>query len=216
MSLLLPTRDAFRHDVRSHPTSPYAADRCMSGYGPVGLSNRDVDDAFVHARVGIDAPPGDYFSNVIPRMTMPAGSPMGRLPGPSHLMYDHAGPDCQSLGAWGSQESLQEHVRRTNLAAQLANNNIKREDQYAEVQPKLCTDGRCPESFRTAKTLMALRVLDAGTLDRIMTSYLLPIDGRPVSMKVSSVRLAKLLTLLEYLGVHQYVAYERRKPMGYI
>lgn len=48
----------------------------------------------------------------------------------------------------------------TNLAVQIANGQITHSARYAQVQPKMCPDGRFPSDFRMAKTLEEVIVLD--------------------------------------------------------
>jgi hypothetical protein len=66
MALLPPHRDSYRPDSRSLPGSPFAVERSMSNYGTVGMSPRDVEEAVIQARMGIDGGEDNYH-HAIPR-----------------------------------------------------------------------------------------------------------------------------------------------------
>ncbi|EPE26182.1 hypothetical protein GLAREA_02094 [Glarea lozoyensis ATCC 20868] len=108
-------------------------------------------------------------------------------------------------------------IRRINLIAQIANNAVTPRMQYAEVHPKLSTiDGRYPREFDTPHRIESFLAADNQTLDRILAAYNLPLNPSlsnsnanglgtsllaPRSLNSDRVRDAKLITLLQYLGV---------------
>ncbi|KAF2398284.1 hypothetical protein EJ06DRAFT_523136 [Trichodelitschia bisporula] len=110
-----------------------------------------------------------------------------------------------------------EVVRRTNLAVQLVNGQIAHSARYAQVQPKICRDGRFPNEFRAPKTVEELRSMDPSSLDRVLGAYQLPTDMRSLrltsrdtaSSKVAN--LAKLCTLFDFLGASRIADHERLK-----
>jgi hypothetical protein len=79
MALLPPHRDSYRPDSRSLPGSPFAVERSMSNYGTVGMSPRDVEEAVIQARMGIDGGEDNYH-HAIPRFPHGPHPGIGRTP----------------------------------------------------------------------------------------------------------------------------------------
>ncbi|KAI9798172.1 MAG: hypothetical protein M1833_004921 [Piccolia ochrophora] len=154
LSLLSPSQDGYR----SMPSSPYPLDTSRA------LTPRDVEDAMQHARMGIE---GDYFSGG-PRYSAGGSSSRPRSPYPRY--------ETESYGSNMHDLSVQELVRKTNLAVSLANNSIREKSQYALLHPMMTRDGRFPSDFSSPKTINAFKSLEGPQLDRILQAYHLPLD----------------------------------------
>jgi hypothetical protein len=106
---------------------------------------------------------------------------------------------------------------RTNLLVQFVNGQITWAAKYGQLQPKMCSDGRFPPDFQSAKTVEEVKVIDPTTLDRILRSYGLPTDLRSLQLSSRdspSTRIAleaKLCTLFDFLGAAQISDRQRRK-----
>ncbi|KAF1813013.1 hypothetical protein P152DRAFT_335261 [Eremomyces bilateralis CBS 781.70] len=156
--------------------------------------------------------PPSYTDSRRPKLPFPPS------PNDPFMMSSCPSSRCSSTrDSFSSGPPLDELVRRTNLAVQLVNSQLTISSRYAQMQPKMCTDGRFPEDFKTAKTLEEVRVIDPSTLDRILSAYNLPTDLRslrmtsrdPFSPKMA--HLAKLCTLLDFLGATQVAEADRMR-----
>ncbi|KAJ9193758.1 hypothetical protein DTO164E3_7687 [Paecilomyces variotii] len=171
-----------------------------------GMSPHDIGAAFEGARFGLHA---DYFSDN-PRFTTPGQMPP-RSPFPAG-----SGRFEEMGGGYNHEMSLNETVRKTNLAVALANHYASHQ-KYSQIHPMMCSDGRFPPDFQVPKTLESMRLLDNTQLDRILLSYHLPLSVReiltfrgasPRDVPPSRIKHAKLQILLEHLGAHRLMAHE--------
>ena len=214
---------------RSLPVSPYALEATR------GLTTRDVEDAIHQSRLDLGpGPVGDYFAATTPRYASSCGggggtSLRGCSPFAPDLDLTYGGvPGGIRGGSGGSglhELALQEVVRRTNLAAALANGQIRPRASYAQLHPMMTPDGRYPADFSLARTLDSFRSLESTALDRILAAYRLPLDLRGVLGKAATrggagpsagdARVAKVLVLYEYLGAVRLLEYERLRRSFY-
>ncbi|EQL36240.1 hypothetical protein BDFG_02210 [Blastomyces dermatitidis ATCC 26199] len=120
----------------------------------------------------------------------------------------------------GPNMSTQEQVRRTNLAAALANGIVSPRASHMQLHPMMCVDGRFPADFQVPRTVEGVLLLDNTQLDRILQDYKLYTDARSLLLTLpprhrstlvnarcssSRFRQAKLHILLEYLGAVRIV-----------
>ncbi|KAI9681962.1 MAG: hypothetical protein M1817_000016 [Caeruleum heppii] len=149
-----------RNSCHSLPATPYAHDRF--------LVPRDMDEslAMQHARIDLG---GDYFGAAsTPHYDVNCGGHRSRSPCKRcERKYDE-GVMCEL--------SVQEAVRRQNLAAALANSQIPPRAPYAQIHPMMTSDRRYPNDFSLPLTMNSFRSLDGSQLDRILTTYRLPLD----------------------------------------
>ena len=110
MALLPHHRDSYRPDARSLPGTPFTREPSLSNYGTVGMSPRDVEEAMVQARAGIDASQDNYH-HAIPRF--PHGLHSGMERTPPHAL-ESAGLDYFSGATHQSSQLdyLHDHIRR--------------------------------------------------------------------------------------------------------
>ncbi|KAI9734509.1 MAG: hypothetical protein M1834_002109 [Cirrosporium novae-zelandiae] len=192
---------------RSMPTTPYAVD-------PRQFSGQDVTTSFEHASRLSHLEP-DYFTGYgsYPRPR----SPFGPVPNESEV---YGMPPLMPID---------ELVRRTNLAAALANHLLSSRSLYSQLHPMMCKDGSFPADFKTPRTVEDFKLLDSETLgsridslilirvatqlDRILQSYRLPYDARalmglhPRDSPPSGdhLRKHKLWVLYDFLGAGRLV-----------
>jgi hypothetical protein len=129
--------------------------------------------------------PGPYPASLRPGSPLPR-PPYGPDFGPpnfgavsygpslSHGPELYMGPDS----SYGTQYGLEELIRklifpkpsirhwltepslRTNLAVQLVNGQISHTAKYAQLQPKMCRDGRFPDAFHISRTVEEIKAMD--------------------------------------------------------
>lgn len=190
---------------RSMPTSAYDMDP---------RDPRVMNSSFDSCRMGMEGP--DYFG------AMGMGPAMGLMGGPFTNRPHSRGPyppgfDQEMMTMGGYQIDVDERVRRNNLFVQLVNGQISYAAKYGQMQPKMCTDGRFPPDFRTARTVEEVKVMDPTALDRILRAYGLPTDLRSLrltsrdSVSTKTAHHAKLCTLFDFLGAMQISERERMK-----
>ncbi|KAF2843189.1 hypothetical protein M501DRAFT_994048 [Patellaria atrata CBS 101060] len=162
-----------------------------------------MDPSYDPGRRGMESdyfagPGGQHRDSYIPRTPFPLGFE----------------PELINLD---SPHRVDELVRRTNLNVQMVNGHITRESRYAQIQPKMCSDGKFPQDFRTARTVEEFRLLDSTALERILQAYHLPplpMDNRAVRLHRESrspVQHYRLITLYDYLGATSLAESERHK-----
>ncbi|KAF4621912.1 hypothetical protein G7Y89_g14431 [Cudoniella acicularis] len=87
-------------------------------------------------------------------------------------------------------------LRRINLTAQLANSSITPRMLYAEIHPKMTSDGRYPRDFDVPRRVEEFFALEGTALDRLLHTYNLPCDLPYHSLSHNhSLALAPLLTI---------------------
>lgn len=147
MAALLPHEDRLRpfppeNRPYSVPTTPFGMDHR-------GFSSQEMDQAMEQARYGLQGP--DYFSDG-PRYGVPM--PMRpRSPFPGGRFEDDMNGYVHEMG-------LNDLIRRSNLAASLANHYISHRAHLAEVHPKMCSDGRFPPDFQVPRPVREIKTLD--------------------------------------------------------
>ncbi|KAK2809813.1 hypothetical protein FQN50_003453 [Emmonsiellopsis sp. PD_5] len=178
------------------------------------LSSQEIDIALQHAQQEADFP-DPSFNDGMPFHPGPPGGMnfQPHMPFQGHHRFDH-------MASYDYELSVQELVRRTNLAASLANGVISPRAQYMQVYPMMCADGKFPADFRMPKTLQSIRLLDTTQLDRILQEYKLPFETRTLLASLPSsarhalgtlgsssarFRQAKLHILFEHLGAIRIV-----------
>lgn len=134
---------------------PHRQDRLRSAPGtsyidPRGVSGHDLDSAFQQARLGLNP---DYFSD----------SPRYDGIRPHSPFHPGVGRLESEFGSSfrGSEASLEDHVRRTNLAVALANSQVSSRARYALLHPMTTSDGRFPEDFNVPKTVESVSQFDS-------------------------------------------------------
>lgn len=147
---------------RSMPSTPYERSydsSPMDFSSPFAQDSLRTDSGFCALPVGVPPPPPGFMSSG------------GRISPPYSSSYM-----VDSYSGSSSKCSRDEIVRkyaivkvsvirahlfpRTNLYVQLANSQISHTSRYAQVQPKMCRDGRFPSDFRTARTVEEMKVMD--------------------------------------------------------
>ncbi|KAF2432694.1 hypothetical protein EJ08DRAFT_108612 [Tothia fuscella] len=129
--------------------------------------------------------------------------------------YGRSGSYMGQESHYNSEGEVEDYVRKTNLSVQIANSHITPQSQYAQLQPKVCWSGRCPDAFRNAKTIEQISCLGSTAIDDILSSYQLPTDLRAFKLTSSRevtprvAKQAKLCTLYDFLGAVQLAIYER-------
>ncbi|CAG8956761.1 hypothetical protein HYFRA_00011150 [Hymenoscyphus fraxineus] len=105
-------------------------------------------------------------------------------------------------------------IRRINLTVQIANSGVTPRMPYAEIHPKLSVeDGRYPRDFDYPRRIEEFLVMESQTLDRILTTYSLPLTHTHTPHprtpflstglhRLEAAREAKLIALFQYLGVN--------------
>lgn len=112
------------------------------------MSPHDIDTAYEEARCGLHP---DYFSDN-PRYPMPGQMPP-RSPFPS------GSARFENMPGYNHEASLNEMVRKTNLAVALANHNVSH--RYSQIHPMMCSDGKFPAELQVPKTLESMKLLDS-------------------------------------------------------
>ncbi|KAI9751942.1 MAG: hypothetical protein M4579_005825 [Chaenotheca gracillima] len=172
------------NQAHSLPSSPFPREQLHQRNSSTLLSAQDVDLALHHARLdmpGLNAGRGgDYFSETAPLSTAAAatasqhyngsGGGGGGTPG----VVVAGTPGSVSVYRRNSHEGIMGMVRRTNLAAALANGSIPALSSFAQLHPMMTSDGQFPAELAKPKTVQAFRILDSTTLDRILSAYGLP------------------------------------------
>ncbi|PGH04019.1 hypothetical protein GX51_03689 [Blastomyces parvus] len=222
----------------------------MFTFQPLPLSSQEIDIALQHAQQAVQPPPQHnhqpYFPGILHQSQ----------PHPFHPLYSppFSGADSISTSPFtiattasnngssssssnhhhhlvpnGPNMSTQEHVRRTNLAAALANGIVSPRTSYMQLHPMMCADGRFPADFQVPVTVEGVLLLDNTQLDRILQDYKLYSDARSLLLTLppryrntlvnarcstSRFRQAKLHILLEYLGAVRIVE-DRSKRAGF-
>ncbi|KAK2786839.1 hypothetical protein FQN51_003484 [Onygenales sp. PD_10] len=179
------------------------------------LSSQEIDIALQHAQQEADfTVPDPSFNDGMPFHPGPGRMNFQpHMPFQSHHRFDH-------MASYDYELSVQELVRRTNLAASLANGVISPRAHYMQVYPMMRADGKFPADFRMPKTVESIWLLDTTQLDRILQEYKLPFETRTLLASLPSsarhalgtlgssstrFRAAKLHILFEHLGAIRIV-----------
>ncbi|KAL2363575.1 hypothetical protein RJZ56_003502 [Blastomyces dermatitidis] len=216
----------------------------MFTFQPPSLSSQEIDIALQHAQQAIQPPPPQqhqhqprfpgipYQSQSYPLQPLyspPFSVAADSISSPFNIASTALSSNSNSnsssnhphhLVPNGPNMSTQEQVRRTNLAAALANGIVSPRASHMQLHPMMCADGRFPADFQVPRTVEGVLLLDNTQLDRILQDYKLYTDARSLLLTLpprhrstlvnarcssSRFRQAKLHILLEYLGAVRIV-----------
>ncbi|PGH18048.1 hypothetical protein AJ79_00674 [Helicocarpus griseus UAMH5409] len=197
---------------------------------PPQLAPQEVDIALRHAQQGLQQQP--FVPGAMQHWQQPQQHQQAQFLQPpfANGAICPCPADMVNFNNNGGHEwNIQELVRRTNLAAALANGIVSPRANYMQLHPMMCADGRFPVDFQVPRTVEGVMLLDNTQLDRILSEYKLHFDTRSLLVSlpprfrsslvntmspISRFRQAKLQLLLEYLGASRIVE-DRARRVGF-
>lgn len=127
------------------------------------MTSLDIDIALQRAQAGIHGLDlgyeDDYFESANARYGGGRSSTRSTPNSALSSWFDDLGPYDRDYRH--RRTNVDELVRRTNLAASLANRDVSPESEFALIHPVMRSDGDFPTDFRKPKTLEAMRLMDS-------------------------------------------------------
>ncbi|KLJ06171.1 hypothetical protein EMPG_10400 [Blastomyces silverae] len=160
----------------------------MFTFQPPPLSSQEIDIALQHAQQAVQPPQQQqhqhqhqpYFPGILhqsqshplqPLYSPPFSNTADSISSPftiaatttasSNSNSSSSNNHPHHLVPNGSNMSTQEQVRRTNLAAALANGIVSPRASYMQLHPMMCADGRFPADFQVPRTVEGVLLLDS-------------------------------------------------------